>query len=148
MENNSNPNGVSRITAGTSFKGEIISAGDIRIDGNFDGRIVSKGRLVVGENADIKGDFFCQDVDFSGKLEGGVIVAKNLLFLKPGSSIQNGNLSFKLLQVEPEAILNGTCHVLKDGEFEKLAGMPEGKPAPAPAPAPAPEKIEKDVQKE
>ena len=35
MDNNVNMNEVSRISAGTVFKGEITSSNDIRIDGEF-----------------------------------------------------------------------------------------------------------------
>ena len=52
-------NSVSRISAGTSVSGEIYSANDIRIDGRFEGRIYSKGRIVVGETADVKGCIIC-----------------------------------------------------------------------------------------
>ena len=37
-----NVNEVSRISSGTIIKGEIISPNDIRIDGNFEGKISSK----------------------------------------------------------------------------------------------------------
>ena len=43
-----NVNSISRISAGTVIKGEILSPNDIRIDGTFEGRIQSKGRVVVG----------------------------------------------------------------------------------------------------
>ena len=71
MDNNANLNEVSRISAGTAFKGEVTTSGDIRIDGKFDGRLSSKGRLVVGEGAQVNGDVICQNVDFSGKMSKG-----------------------------------------------------------------------------
>ena len=51
MDNNVNVNDVSRISAGTVIKGEINSPNDIRIDGSFEGKIISKGRVVVGDKA-------------------------------------------------------------------------------------------------
>ena len=66
MEPNVNVNEVSRISTGTIFKGEISSSNDIRIDGTFEGKIYSKGRVVVGEKARIKGDIICTNVDFWG----------------------------------------------------------------------------------
>ena len=47
-----NVNEVSRISTGTVLKGEINSPVDLRIDGIFEGRIFSSGRVVVGEKAD------------------------------------------------------------------------------------------------
>ena len=48
-------NDISRISAGSSIKGEITSPNDIRIDGNFEGKIISQAKVVVGEKAVIKG---------------------------------------------------------------------------------------------
>ena len=69
MDNNVNLNDVSRISAGTVFSGEVTSSGDVRIDGKFDGRLTSKGRLAVGEKATVNGEVICQNVDFWGKME-------------------------------------------------------------------------------
>ena len=41
--------------AGTSFSGRLAFCGVVRIDGEFEGEIVSAGSLVVGENARVSG---------------------------------------------------------------------------------------------
>ena len=69
-----NVNEVSRISTGTVIKGEINSPNDIRIDGAFEGKLVCKGRVVVGEKAVIKGDIICENLDFWGRLEGSLYV--------------------------------------------------------------------------
>ena len=61
-----NVNSISRISAGTVIKGEIVSPYDIRIDGTFEGKIQSKGRVVIGESAHIKGDIICENIDLWG----------------------------------------------------------------------------------
>ena len=76
-----NVNEMSRISAGTTFKGEITTPTDIRVDGTFEGKICSKGRVVVGEKAQIKGDIICQNVDFNGTMHGNFYV-KDTLSLK------------------------------------------------------------------
>ena len=109
MDNNVNLNEVSRISAGTAFKGTIITTGDIRIDGQFDGTLSSKGRLVVGESATVNGDVICQNVDFSGKMGKGTIYVADTLSLKGGCSV-DGDLRYKKLQVELDAKINpGIC---------------------------------------
>ena len=64
-----NVNEVSRISSGTIIKGEIISPNDIRIDGNFEGKISSKGRVVIGDKAVINGDIICENVDYGERLQ-------------------------------------------------------------------------------
>ena len=125
---NMNENVVSRISAGTVFKGEISSPGDIRIDGNFDGRLASTGRLVVGESARIKGDFYCHDVDFCGVMESGVLLVKDTLSLRAKSVVKDVDISYGRLQVELDAQLGGTCRVLADGEFDQKVAAPQEAP--------------------
>ncbi|MBQ2873686.1 MAG: polymer-forming cytoskeletal protein [Bacteroidales bacterium] len=115
-----NVNSISRISAGTVIKGEILSPGDIRIDGTFEGRLQSKGRVVIGETAVIKGDILCDNVDLWGKVEGNIYV-KDTLALKEGCVV-NSNLHIKRLSVELGATFNGNCKTITDAEFDKLTG--------------------------
>ena len=114
-----NVNEVSRISTGTVIKGEINSPNDIRIDGVFEGKIFSKGRGVVGEKAEIKGDIVCENVDFWGKMTGSLFV-RDTLTLKDTCSV-NGDLHVQRLVVELGAHFDGTCKMLKEGEFEHVS---------------------------
>ena len=116
-----NVNSISRISAGTVIKGEIISPTDIRIDGTFEGRVQSKGRVVVGESATIKGDIVCENIDLWGKVEGNLFV-KDTLSLKEGCVV-DGNLHIRRLAVELGATFNGNCKTITEAEFNKLAGV-------------------------
>ena len=115
-----NVNSISRISAGTVIKGEILSPNDIPIDGTFEGRIQSKGRVVVGETAVIKADIVCENVDLWGKVEGNLFV-KNTLSLKEGCTV-TGNLHIRRLSVELGATFNGNCKTITEAEFDKLSG--------------------------
>ena len=127
-----NVNEVSRISTGTVIKGEINSPNDIRIDGAFEGKLVCKGRVVVGEKAVIKGDIICENLDFWGRLEGSLYV-KDILSLKDTCEVA-GDLHVKRLAVELGARFNGACRMLTEGEFDKLAGIaPKKEPAAAEA---------------
>jgi len=112
-------NAVSRVSQGTSIKGEFVAHGDIRVDGNVNGKMFSAGRIVVGEGAVIEGSVVCTDLDLWGKVKGDVFV-KNLLSLKNGAAV-DGNLHVHRLQVEIGAELNGTCKMIDEEEFNKAA---------------------------
>lgn len=132
MESVVNANSISRISAGTLIKGEIVSPCDIRIDGTFEGKVTSKGRVVVGESAHIKGDIICENIDLWGKVEGAVFV-KDTLNLKEGCVV-NGNLNVRKLSVELGATFNGNCKTITEADFEKITGVPKQHPqAAAPA---------------
>ena len=118
--NSVNVNSVSRISTGTVIKGEIQSPYDLRIDGTFEGKIQTKGRVVIGESAIIKGDIICENIDLWGKVEGDLFV-KDTLALKDGCKM-NGNINISRLAVELGATFNGTCRTITEEEFNKLTG--------------------------
>ena len=108
-----NVNEVSRISTGTVLKGEINSPVDLRIDGIFEGRIFSSGRVVVGEKAEI-------NLDFWGKMDGSIYV-RDTLTLKDTSRVK-ADLHIQHLVVEYGAHFDGQCSTLAEGEFEKVSG--------------------------
>ena len=111
-------NDVSRISAGSSIKGEITSPNDIRIDGNFEGKIISQAKVVVGEKAVIKGDIVCSSCDFWGKIDGNFFV-KDTLSLKD-TCVVTGDLHIRRLQVDLDATFNGNCKMIGESEFNQL----------------------------
>lgn len=130
-EPNLNVNSISRISTGTIIKGEIMSPYDIRIDGTFEGKIQTKGRVVVGETAFIKGDIICENIDLWGKVDGNVFV-KDTLSLMEGCSV-NGNLNTRRLSVELGSTFNGNCRMITEAEFGKVAGVEDSKMEQKPA---------------
>lgn len=97
------------IGPGTKIIGNIETNGDIRIDGNIDGNIVSKGRVVIGNNGFVKGEIHCVNAELSGVLNGKVVVTE-LLSLKASSKV-SGEINIGKLSIEPGAIFTGTCNM-------------------------------------
>ena len=120
IEMTSNVNAISRISTGTVIKGEILSPCDIRIDGTFEGKVTAKGRVVIGETANVKGEIICDNVDLWGKVEGDIF-AKNTLSLKEGCVV-NGDLHIRKIAVELGSTFNGTCQMISEAEFDKVTG--------------------------
>jgi Integral membrane protein CcmA involved in cell shape determination len=111
-------NEVSRISAGTTFKGEITSPYNVRIDGNFEGKIVSQAKVVVGEKANINGDIVCDNADIWGNVDGDLYV-KDTLSLKE-TCVIDGDLHIRRLQVELDSRFNGNCKMITEDEFNQL----------------------------
>ena len=108
---------VNLIGVGTSIEGEIKSEGDIRIDGQINGTVISNAKIVVGTTGRVEGDLLCQSADISGKIKGKVKVG-GLLFLKGQADI-TGNISSSKLVVEGGAVFNGTCTMGSNGTTSK-----------------------------
>lgn len=136
IEQAANVNLVSRISAGTYFKGEIISPNDLRIDGKFDGHIVSEGKVVIGESAEVNASIVCVNADVWGKTKGSFTV-KDIMSIKSDCSVE-GELKVRRLIVELGASFNGTCKMITEQEYDKVAAeMLKDKPQTAAAPAQA-----------
>lgn len=98
---------INILSEGTVIKGDIIADGDIRIDGNLNGNIEAKGRLVIGPKGKVEGEINCNNVEVSGYMKGKINVS-DLLTMKTSAEI-NGDIVAGKLSVEPGAIFSGTC---------------------------------------
>ena len=127
-------NDVSHISAGTVVKGEVSSMNDIRIDGVVEGKIYSKGKIVVGENSVVTGSLLCTNVDLWGKMEGDIYV-KDTMTLNGAASV-NGNINVCKFQVEMGAQINGTCHMISEADYDKFVSEVVTTPLPGAAKAP------------
>ncbi len=125
VEQAANVNLVSRISAGTYFKGEIISPNDLRIDGRFDGSIISDGKVVVGESAEVNAKIVCVNADVWGKTKGSFTV-KDIMSIKSDCSVE-GELRVRRLVVELGASFNGSCKMITEQEYENAAREMAGK---------------------
>lgn len=98
---------VNIIGAGTSIEGDIVSSGDIRIDGTLKGTVKTRGKLVVGPSGNVEGEVSCQNADISGNVRGKINVTE-LLALKSTGKV-NGEISTGKLAIEPGADFSGSC---------------------------------------
>lgn len=114
---------VNRIVEGTVFEGNIQSMSNMRVDGTFDGDIVTKGRLVVGPKGTIKGNVKCAHCEVEGIMEGQIEVAE-LMALKASAKVA-GTIYYGQLSVEAGAQPVGTFHM---GARERKEAPMMGKP--------------------
>lgn len=98
---------INLISSGTKIVGDIISEGDIRIDGQLKGNISSKGRLVIGESGTIEGEIECANIEISGIVKGRIHAA-DLLSMKASATIV-GDIVAGKLSVEPGSVFTGSC---------------------------------------
>lgn len=95
-----------RILIGTSIQGDLISDGDVRIDGKIKGNVKIAGKLVVGEHGVVEGEVECKNAAVAGTVEGMFKVAQTLSVAQSGKV--SGQVHTEKLSVEPGAELNGS----------------------------------------
>ena len=81
---------INMIGAGTIITGDIVSKGDIRVDGTLKGSVNTEGKVVLGREGMIEGDVICKDADISGVIKAKITVSQ-LLSLKTTAKL-NGDI--------------------------------------------------------
>ncbi len=121
MDNNGQ---YSKIEKSTTLKGNIKSKTDIRVDGNVEGEVVTKGKVILGKESNVIGKILCANADIEGKFDGE-LTASGTLSLKSGSNVK-GKVKIQKLIVESGSIFNANCsmHSAEDG-VKKLNSLNE-----------------------
>lgn len=102
-------NATNVLAQGIEITGSIKFSNDMIIDGKVDGQIESeKGKVTIGENAQIKGDVKAGEVKMYGKVEG--TIESGRCELKPKSELK-GDIKTKSLSMEEGAILSGSTQI-------------------------------------
>jgi cytoskeletal protein CcmA (bactofilin family) len=92
---------------GVRFNGVVHFDGTVRIDGRLDGEIHTKGTLVVGENAVIKGIITAGTMTSGGKIQGNVTATERVHLLK--SAVMIGDVRSPAFSMEDGAHFQGQC---------------------------------------
>ena len=102
-------NATNVLAQGIEITGSIKFSNDMIIDGKVDGEIQSeKGKVTIGENAQIKGDVKAGEVKMYGKVEG--TIQSDRCELKPKSELK-GDIKTKSLSMEEGAVLSGSTQI-------------------------------------
>ena len=92
---------------GTKFEGKLKSAGDIRIDGHFNGEISINGTLSIGESGLVEADIYAPFVVISGRFRGNVFPATRVEILPPANVY--GEIEAPSVILQDGAIFEGNC---------------------------------------
>lgn len=102
-------NKKNQIEQGTKIKGDIVTHGNIRLDGEIEGNIFSESKVVLGAACKMSGNMKAQNAEISGAVNGEIEVSE-LLILKP-TAVITGEIKAAKMVVEEGAVFNGTCNM-------------------------------------
>jgi cytoskeletal protein CcmA (bactofilin family) len=103
------------IGKGTKIIGDLLTQGNIRIDGEINGNITSKSKVALGSGSSLKGNLVSSNAEIEGEITGNLFIAE-LLILKANAVI-NGDVCALRMITEPGAKINGQCKI---GEAPKI----------------------------
>lgn len=106
---------------GTSFEGKIRFEGMFRIDGKYQGEILSGEALVIGNTGDVNAQINVNSLIVNGKISGN-ITANNRIEIAPSGEIR-GDIQTSTLGMSEGAIFEGNCQMEKRqaGREEKVS---------------------------
>lgn len=106
------------VGSGSLISGNVTVSGLLRIDGDIDGNIQTMGRVIIGEEARIRGNIRAASVSVGGIVQGDIIAPDYVVVLSSGMVI--GSVLTKKLRVDDNVILHGFCSAIGDqNSFEK-----------------------------
>lgn len=124
------------VSADLTVTGSFNTSGDIQVEGIVEGDVRSAG-LVVGENAEIHGEIWAEDVTIRGKVIGRIHARKVLL---TATSHVEGDILHEAFAVEAGAFFEGSCR-----HSDNPLGDDMRKPAPQTITAISPAPVQASV---
>jgi len=117
------------IGPGTSVSGNIESGGFTRVDGNVQGDVKARGRVVIGERARMKSNVSGTSVTVGGVVFGNVLASERLIILATG--LVMGDIITRRIQADEGCLIHGKVRVCRTeeawnraiSEFRDVAGL-------------------------
>ena len=105
------------ISSGVKIEGTVTTNGNIRVDGEIIGDIVSENNITVGESGSVNGKINASVISIGGTVTGS-LEAKEKLTLTSRGKI-NGDIIVKAFVIEDGGLFNGNC------KMQVTAGSPQ-----------------------
>ena len=115
----SSPNTV--IGVGSTFRGTLMVAGTLRIDGDVEGDILNCERLEIGEHGMMRADIEVKEAMIQGRVQGNVR-ALGTLEMREGARIE-GDIAAVSVMMEPGVFFSGRCTMLETGSEAFESGV-------------------------
>lgn len=115
---------LSIVAKGTTMVGDVVSDGDIRVEGHIYGRLICKSKLVVGTNGKIEGIVDTKNATVAGEIKGTIVV-REVLQLQETAKLF-GDVCTAKLMVQQGAVFTGNCKMgIEATELLKRTPIPD-----------------------
>lgn len=110
FNNDKRPSSPSIISSDLTITGDMVSDGELHIDGHVEGDIRCRV-LIVGVNAQINGSIQADIARVHGSINGH-LYARSVFLACPAKV--TGDITHERLEIEPGAFLEGNCRHMDD----------------------------------
>ena len=104
---------------GSKVNGKLTFDGPVSIDGEIEGEVDAKNKLVIGEAAKINATVKGTEIVIKGTVEGDIIASTRLSLEKPAKVY--GNISGPAISIEEGVVFEGSCKMAKSSDSSKSA---------------------------
>lgn len=96
----------------TVFSGTMRFSRSLKIDGKFEGEIISSGFLYIEEGAEVKANIKVKSIVIGGVVHGNIEATDKLEMLDSGKVY--GNVRTSKLKIADGVVFEGKCEMIKD----------------------------------
>ena len=105
---------ITNLTPDVEIKGSIKFDKVMRVDGKFEGEMVTnEGELIVGMTGIVKANAKVKNASIEGKLDGNIVAAEKVELKHKAQLL--GDLQARTLVIEEGVVFVGQCNVNPDG---------------------------------
>jgi len=105
---------ITNLTSDTEFKGTIKFEKALKIDGKFEGEMVTEeGEVIVGNTGSVKANVKVKNAIVEGQIDGNIIASERVELRKKAKLI--GDLKAKTVVIDEGVVFIGKCNVHPEG---------------------------------
>jgi len=112
----------------TIFNGLLNFTGTVRIDGKFEGQVITEDTLIIGETGHLTAEISAGTVVCMGYVEGTVIASQKIEIHSTSKVV--GNIKSPALHIEVGGVFDGTCDM--SGKETKIIPLVQAEEMQAP----------------
>ncbi len=110
---NSNTRKIGTILGETTiFSGVMNFTDSLKINGNFEGEIISTGFLYVDVGAVVNADIEVDSIVIAGVVRGNIVASSHVEMMSGGQVY--GNVRTSRLRISDNVVFEGKCEMIKD----------------------------------
>lgn len=105
---------LTTLGSATVFNGTMRFSRSLKINGHFNGEIISSGFLYIERNAVVTANIKVKSLVVGGVVRGDIVASDSLEILDSGEVY--GNIKTSRLRIADGVIFEGKCEMMKDSE--------------------------------
>lgn len=107
----------------SQFKGNVSAGGTIRVDGQVEGEVASKGDVIIGETGVVRAQVKGRSAMIAGTVHGNIDVFDKLE-LTPTARLY-GDIKTGVLIIGEGAVFKGSCEMRQGNDKAETASSPQ-----------------------